>query len=438
MANGLSTRLREEPFDWVVRSLANVLGVAQGSVPLRRDQPLSLASDADIASLAGQLAKRFVRVEDPLTGQVSYSVNGPAIAIDVGEVQVEELAHRATLVFPGVRAKLAEIDPNVCRPGVCADDVRSLVDSSRAAIDQLDAELRGHAAKPVVDTLFDELLADDRGWLALLAEKLDQGAGDLTYSVAHERQRKFLAIVSEGLVGLQEAWEQYRGGEGDLGAQLAQVERCAGHITEQSVAIRVLLSEYGIGRCELEAVIIELGEVWIGGEAHGQCYRSLSLADLLRHCERFGQRLPGLARLGRRYQLDTIRRTARTLDQLVEKFEPRAAVQGQLHLIGDDAEAAVASIERLRGLVSGFVRLLGYRRGRSEDDGGDNGGPKGRSGGGSRRGPHGGRRGGEDSAGGAGPKGRSGGSSGSSESAAAKSRATEAVAPDADRAPLSS
>jgi hypothetical protein len=430
MANGVSTRLREEPFDWVVRSLANVLGVPQTNIPLRRDKPLSLASDAEIGNLAGQLATRFVREEDPLTGQVSYSVYGPAIAIDVGETQVEELAHRATLVFPGVRAALAEIDSNVCRPGVCADDVRSLVDSSRAAIDQLDAELRGEAADPVVDTLFDELLADDRGWLALLAGKLDEGAGDPTDSVAHERQRTFLAITAEGLMGLQDAWQQYRNGGDDLGALLGQVERCAGHITEQSVAIRVLLSEYGIGRCELEAVMIELGdEVWIGGETYGRRYRTLSLADLLRHCERFGQRLPGLARLGRGYQLDTIRRTAGTLDQLVSHFDARAAVEGQLHLVGDGAEAAIASLERLRGLVRGFVRLLGppgYQRG---DGDGDGGGPKGRSGGGSRRG----RRGG---GGGGGPKGRSGGGPGRSESAAAEAKSTKA--PDADRAPLSS
>ncbi|MDX6750477.1 hypothetical protein SH611_11720 [Geminicoccaceae bacterium 1502E] len=349
----------EDAFDWVSRALANVLGVGTARLPVRRDRPLRAASEAEVGLLARQVEGRFQRRVDPATGAVHYERVGPAIAIEVGEVRVEELAQRAAAAIPAVRAALAGIDPEEARVEVRPETVRTLLDAAIADLDRLRGELEGDPAELYVDALFSGLLADPGGLLVELMNAFSSLSGAETLQA--ERQAKAIEIAAEGLFCLQRAWNEWLGDEEGLAVRVGFVERCASHIGDQVVLIRGLLADEGIGRCELEAVIVDFGgnSLTVGEPPFERRYDRLPFGQLLAVAERESRRWPALAGLGGSAQLDAVGRSARMLAELLDRLAPDELVRDELRLRGEEADAAEAALLRLVGLAASFARSLG-------------------------------------------------------------------------------
>lgn len=351
----------EDAFDWVSRALANVLGVGTARLPIRRDRPLRAAGEAELARLARQVEDRFERRVDPATGAVHYERIGPAIAIEVGEVRVEELAQRAAAALPPVRAALVAIDVEEARSEVRPETVRTLLDAAIADIDRLRAELEGDPAELYVDALFSELLADPGGLLVELMNAFSGLSGAETLRA--ERQAKAIEIAAEGLFCLQRAWNEWLGDEDGLAVRVGFVERCASHIGDQVVLVRGLLDEEGIGRCELEAVIVDFcgKSITVGEPPFERSYERLPLGQLLAVAERESRRWPALAGLGDSARLDAVRRSAAMLAALLDRLDPGPLVRDELRLRGEQADSAEAALLRLVGLAASFARSLGGR-----------------------------------------------------------------------------
>jgi hypothetical protein len=376
----------EEAFDWLSRTLGAILGGGPAHSLLRRDRSLREAGSSEIAGLAQQIERRLPRREDPRSGRISYALAGPAVDIATGIVRSEDLAIRARFAMPAVRQTLDEIDPEICRPGVCADDVRELLAHIRMTIDALDAELAGEAVAELVDHWFEELLADYgaetagdpevmRGLFAVLRRYLEIGADGVSGSVEDERQIQLIDVAADTLGCLRMAWDDISGpqGAGTLSDRFGRVAHCAAAIADQAVRLRAVLADSGISTCELESVVIGRGATSSGMHA-----REVTLGGVISILEQEPIRIQRLARLGGRVQMMVIGGAARRMHALAGQLDG-AGIAKRFGLAGDDAEAIAMEVDRLRSLVGAFAGDHGSPggyggAGRSSGPGGTSGG----------------------------------------------------------------
>ena len=380
MTNGASIRAVESPFDWVQRSLASALGVSPHDIPIRRDQPITAATDAEIARLAGILKSRYVPVEDPQTGNIVYEVCGQAMVLEPGKARIRGMAERAEIALTPLPGKLRELDLNIPQWKVPASELTGIVEAAASAIDALRLELLGEASPPIIYQLLTELLDDGYGWISRLCDLLEELCSDPP-TVEVERQIQIIGIVRESLECLREAWES--GCTDGLGERLDYVIRCARHIGEQVRIIRDDLAESGISRCELQEVLIKLPvtetlkeerahaiwarencpegqekQHWIQAEQELALKpKEITLDDLLRQAEDFASRAPGMAIHGKSLSIALTHLNRRSKDLYAQFAEAeKQDVIGQLKIA--EPARATAALNRLRTIVGIFPRLL--------------------------------------------------------------------------------
>lgn len=160
-------------------------------------------------------------------------------------------------------------------------------------------------------------------------------------SVEDEHQLALLDLAADILADLREACEGVDGEDG-LVAWAERVERCAGRIADQAIAVRDLLADLGIGACELEAT-----------PAGPQDKAGPSLAAALRAAEVEPRRFEKLARLGGAAQRQRVRSAGRWLCTLWGNIEGKA-IASRLGLAGEAAEQAAMAIDRLARLILAF------------------------------------------------------------------------------------
>lgn len=348
---------------WLERALANVLGGGPVRSLLRRDRRLTDLAPHELEALRSQLRRRFLREVDPRTGAVLFRLAGPAVGFDAGHTRDEILARRSRELLPVIHRALDELDPQICRPGVFPEDVRRLLDHIRTDLDALRAELEGEAVPVLVAGWFAELLGerDEEGGLFGELRGLFAAAED---SIEDERQLALLDLAADTLGCLREAFEGC--GEGGLVAWADRIERCAGQIADQAVAVRDVLAGFGIGPCELEAVPVTDKE-------------GPDLAAALRAAELEPRRFQKLARLGGRTQQERVRQASRELRRLWSTVSGQKLAE-RLGLLGEAATVAAMALDRLARLVVAFDAELhrhppssGPAPGASDDGGPGNG-----------------------------------------------------------------
>ncbi len=322
--------------EWLDRAFTSVLGGGPIRSLLRRDRRIADLAPHELEGLRAQIGRRFLRETDPRTGAVLFRIAGPAEGFDAGHTRDEMLARRTRELLPVVHRALDELDPQMCRPGVCPDDVRRLLDHIRTDLDALRAELEGEAVPLLVEGWFAGLLGERDGEGGLFGELRELFAAGED-SVEDERQLALLDLAADTLGCLREAFEG-SGGDG-LVAWAERIERCAGQIADQAVVVRDVLAGFGIGPCELEAVPIT-------GDGP-------ALAWALRAAELEPRRFQKLARLGGRVQQERVRQASRQLRALWSGAAGRD-LAGRLGLSGEAADAAAMALDRLARLVLAF------------------------------------------------------------------------------------
>jgi hypothetical protein len=365
MAAGATSKPFESPFDWVQRSLAGALGVAPRDIPLRRDQTLEMASDAEIARLTRILEARYVALADPRTGAISFVTRGPAFAIESAEARNRDMADRATLALTPLPAKLRELDLSLAPWRLAEPEVAAVLDAAVAAIETLRTELRGDASAPVVDGLFAELLGPT-GWLALLRGPFDGSEPPTAPTSDVERQLEIVEIVSDAIECLHHAWESDQEEADGLGELLDFVTRCAGHIGDQTRLVREVLAEQGVGRCEMQAVGIALDERRKRrGDPEPPPYAEardrISFDDLLRQAEDFAARAPGVADRGATHALGWLRSGSALLRRRLDRVDAKEIVAQKFKIAESAQGETMAAIVRLSAIVAGFDARLQVR-----------------------------------------------------------------------------
>jgi len=349
--------------EWLDRAFTGVLGGGPIRSLLRRDRRIADLAPHELEGLRAQIGRRFLRETDPRTGAVLFRIAGPAAGFDAGHTRDEMLARRTRELLPVVHRALDELDPQMCRPGVCPDDVRRLLDHIRTDLDALRAELEGEAVPLLVEGWFAGLLGERHGEGGLFGELRELFAAGED-SVEDERQLALLDLAADTLGCLREAFEGC--GADGLVAWADRIERCAGRIADQAVVVRDVLAGFGIGPCELEAVPVTGKE----GPA---------LAWALRAAELEPRRFQKLARLGGRVQQERVRQASRQLRALWSGAAGRDLAD-RLGLSGEAADAAAMALDRLARLVVAFDAELhgrppspGSQPAATDDDGPDTG-----------------------------------------------------------------
>jgi hypothetical protein len=365
MAAGATSKPSESPFDWVQRSLAGALGVAPRDIPLRRDQTLAMAGDAEIARLARILETRYVARVDPRTGATSFATRGHGSAIESAEARNRDMAERATLALTPLPAKLRELDLRAPPWRLAEREMAAVLDAAVAAIETLRIELRGDASAPVVDGLFAELLGPS-GWLALLRGPFDGSQPPTAPTRDVERQLEIVEIVSDVIECLHHAWESDQEEADGLGASLDFVTRCAGRIGDQTRLVREVLAEQGVGRCEMQAVEIVLDERRKRrGDPEPAPYAEardrVSLDDLLRQAEDFAARAPAVADRGATHALGWLRSGSALLRRRLDRVDAKDIVVHRFKIAESAQGETMAAIVRLSAIVAGFDARLQAR-----------------------------------------------------------------------------
>jgi hypothetical protein len=209
----------------------------------------------------------------------------------------------------------------------------------------------------MVDGAFDDLLGPDdipsetagTGLLEALRLQLE----DATPNRVDEQQVELVLAAAAVTETLHELWEEVRDDEElGLGDTFLVVERCAGGIAEQTMAVRTMLAEYGIGCCDLDRPL----ETVDPGRGHKPDPNATTFGEFLTTAEREPPRWQQLAHLGGGSQRDSIREAASRLAAEAEKLDPGAMLEAlgvpthDEH--GDSSELIV--LRRLRQVIITF------------------------------------------------------------------------------------
>lgn len=379
----------ESPLEVVASALATILAVPRAQVPLRHGQLLRDLNRQELDALNRQLDRRLPRVVDPLTSQVRFELRGPAISFDPREARDPTFARQARLYLDDVRQLLSEVDPWRCRPTACPEDIRDTLAHITRDLDLLATEFAGDPTPLIVDGAFVELLGPDdipEGTAGTgLLEELRTQLEDATPNRVDEQQVELVIAAAAVTETLQELWEDVRDDPvTDLEDMFLIVERCASGIAEQTVVVRTMLAEYGIGRCDLDRPL-EIPNP-DPGKGHKPDPSATTFGAFLNATEREPPRWQQLAQLGGGVQQRSIQEAAGRLAAEAEKLKPDQMLKAlglPIHDGQGDSSELIA-LRRLKELVIAFAARIGASsgsgRGRTGGGGGGSGGGSGAGG----------------------------------------------------------
>lgn len=348
--------LREDSFDWLSRTLAQVLGTGAAATPLRRDRPLRDMTANESAVFAETLRRRYRRVEDPRTGRVSYVRAGGLTALgpDGGDPMLEWYA--ATFL-PPVREALERIVPTRGRGADIAEEVAAALAGLREALALYENELRSPPSPAYLAFLGDEVADDLEDLRALIAPSVpDKGPADVD-DLGEAADRAAIAAATAALGALRAAVEgriKELGGPLLLDAFFREVERAAPMVAEAAEEVRRLFAAIGVAEAELTSYAIDAGSL-------------RTLSDLLRATAEEPRLWLALARTGSGQHRDRIEHGAcailNGLTVLAGRLDanPTGFLKG-FGLAGeeccDDGRVLLGAVERLCRLGLALLRPL--------------------------------------------------------------------------------
>lgn len=350
--------LREDSFDWLSRTLAQVLGTGAAATPLRRDRPLRDMTANESAVFAETLRRRYRRVEDPRTGRVTYVRAGGLTALGPGGGD-PMLEWYAATFLPPLREALERIVPTRGRGADIAEEVAAALAGLREAIALYDNELRSPPSAAYLTFLGDEL-ADDLAELRTLVAPPgpDKGPTDVD-DLGEAADRAAIAAATAALGALRAAVEgriNELGGPLLLDAFFREVERAAPMIAEAAEEVRRLFAAIGVAEAELTGFAIGAGSL-------------RTLSDLLRATAEEPRLWLALARTGSGQHRDRIEHGACAilggLTVLAGQLDTAAEETAFLDRFGlageeccDDGRVLLAAVERLCRLGLALLRPL--------------------------------------------------------------------------------
>lgn len=362
---------------WFNRSLSQVLGLQPSATALRSDSLTLLTSEQERRAIATALGRRFLRKVDEATGAVTFEVVGTALVYAADEAEDPVLADIARTYLPGAKLALHSIDAELCRPGVCADQIEGLVWQATLTVDWLIAETPRRSGLLQIFLYLDQLWADERGLLSKIRKLIQEPPdGEQSRTVWHERSLQSLKTATRAIECFREALCEALEADDEFGMSRfwEVVERCTPHVAVHAATVRTAFAELGIGDCELERCEIEVPKDAVA--IFCDCdVRAINLGGLLDALEAEPQHWVELRRYGAADQRASVVDSAIVLMVALQGISGDEVVKG-FKLLEPQSTELKTRIERMCAYgISVFEAIIGGRR---RDVGTKGGAPRGR------------------------------------------------------------
>jgi hypothetical protein len=341
--------------DWVRSNLAAVLGLPADSslaVPAPAGGAPNLPA---LRKLGDALGRRYRKVANPDTGQISFVTNGELLLPLVEDAETDPLvATLARSYVDGAKAALARIDSGMCIPGACPEDAENMVLQILTTLDALAAEAPRRGGRVQALMYLNDLANEDTGLLANLRDLIGGGQGGVR-SLDRKRALQAIKAASASLHGVAAMLEELSNEGGRSLTEFADIiRRCASQIPERVRDVRRALDAARVSDCELALVTIKLDDPYKLGEEN---LYSLTLPEALRALEEAPGRWIALAAGSSPGGIDAISGAAEFLHYVVDAMgQPQILAELKLD---PAAEGGVAtSLRRLVGYTDLVIKEM--------------------------------------------------------------------------------
>jgi len=343
MADTLSTAVPVSSSQWASDAIAAIFGRTLTS-------PLP-ATDADKARMRDALNKNFVLDRNLTTGAVTVTPTRAAPASSDAADPDGLIAEVAQGYLPAARTSIESIDPTMCVPGACADDIACAVRQISALISMLERDA------PRRDCVFQSFLyiheligqggddGDRGGGLIGSLEGLLGGVfkDDGHRTSALEKATQRLRAARQMVMGFETSYTTLTTpspGQA-MSAATEVVRRCAPHLADYVRQLRLAFEQAGIGSCELATLEVRIDCSMLGS----QPFESLSLGEIMTTMGTEPQRWLELSAADRCDNVEAIITSASLLRVIAARMNGNKIAR-HFRLCKDSAERLACVIDR--------------------------------------------------------------------------------------------
>lgn len=338
MAESASATLPVSSGDWVAQSIQDIFGRGQAGG--------GRASREESRRRLDRLGAHYDYARDPVTGMVTVTAARTLSAASDAAGPDPLIAEVAQGYLLPARAAIDSIDPTMCVPGGCPDDLGLAARQISGLIDLLQATAPRRRDGVLQAFVYINELIGSGDLVARFEARLDgacEAGGHRT--VALEDAVRKVRAARRMLGAFETTYTELTtpSADGTLSAATAIIRRCAPHLAAHVRDLRQCFERYGIGGCELETYEIPIECLMLGGSS----FERIAWSEALTTIESEARRLERLCADNRTDTTEAIQNSAYLLRQIANGIDGET-IAGHFRLRAEDHEALARRIDRLK------------------------------------------------------------------------------------------